>query len=240
MSKGSLTVLQLYPDEMNIYGDYGNVLTLMRRITWHGYEAKLLYHFPGKPFPKNVDIIVGGGGQDSGQDLVVADLLKQGERLRALSADGVPMLMVCGLYQLFGHRFVTNAEHTLEGIGVFDLETIAGPKRLIGNIITESNLFGRIIGYENHSGMTHLRGTQKPFALVKKGAGNNGQDKTEGAVSHNTIGTYLHGSMLPKNPSVADYLIEIAAMRKFGDFKPEIIDDHYAELAHKTASRLGR
>lgn len=240
MSKGNLTVLQLYPNEMNIYGDYGNALTLLRRLTWHGYDAKLKYHLPGKPFPKDIDIIIGGGGQDSGQDVVVPDLLKHGERLRTLSQDGMPMLMVCGLYQLFGHRFVTNTEQTLSGIGVFDLETIAGPERLIGNIITQSNVFGRIIGYENHSGVTRLFDAQKPFAIVKKGAGNNGQDKTEGAVSHNTIGTYLHGSILPKNPAVADYLIEIAAMRKFGEFLPEIIDDHFAELAHKTAGRLGR
>ena len=240
MSKGSLTVLQLYPNEMNIYGDYGNVLTLLRRITWHGYDAKLKYHLPGKPFPKGVDIIIGGGGQDSGQDLVATDLIKNGEHLRAQSSDGTPMLMVCGLYQLFGHRFITNTEQTIEGIGVFDLETIAGPTRLIGNIITQSNVFGRIIGYENHSGATHLLGSQKPFAFVKNGAGNNGRDKTEGAVSHNTIGTYLHGSILPKNPAVADYLIEVAAMRKFGEFHPEIIDDHFAELAHKTAGKLGR
>lgn len=240
MSKGSLTILQLYPDEMNIYGDYGNVLTLARRASWHGYTPTIAYQLPGKTFRQEADIIIGGGGQDSGQDVVVSDLLKHGERLRKLCEDGLPMLMVCGLYQLFGKRFVTNKQHVLEGIGVFDLETYAGNTRLTGNIITESNLFGTIIGYENHSGATHLLGNQKPFAKVKKGAGNNGQDKTEGAVASNTIGTYLHGSLLPKNPTIADHLLEIAAMRKYGKFSPEIIDDHFADLAHKTAQRLGR
>lgn len=239
-SKGEITILQLYPDEMNIYGDYGNVLTLRRRLQWHGYKPTIIYHHPGKPFPKVVDIIIGGGGQDSGQDTVAYDLQKNSEHIRKLVSDGVPMLMVCGLYQLFGHRFVTKDSKQIEGIGVFGLVTIAGPKRLIGNIVAQSELLGEIVGYENHSGQTKLLGDQLPLARVVKGAGNNGQDKTEGAITHNAIGTYLHGSLLPKNPVIADHLIEIATIRKYGNFEPEIIDDSFAARARSVAKRRPR
>lgn len=240
MSKGTITILHLYPNEMNVYGDYGNVLVVQQRLRWHGYEPEVVYHHPGKPFPKSVDLIIGGGGQDSGQDVVAGDLQKIGRRLQSLVEDEVPMLMVCGLYQLFGHRFVTNDNKSIPGIGIFDIETIAGSKRLIGNIVTRSDILGEIIGYENHSGQTFLLNNQKPFAHTLKGAGNNDQDKTEGAIVRNTIGTYLHGSLLPKNPELADHLIETAVMRKFGDFKPEVIDDSFAKDARVAAKKRPR
>ncbi len=240
MSKGTLKILQLYPNEMNIYGDFGNVLTLKKRAEWHGYTAEIAYHHVSKKLPEDADIIIGGGGQDSGQSAVMRDLTANGEKLRDMSVDGLPMLMVCGLYQLFGHRFITSEQEEIQGISIFDMETIAGPKRLIGNIVTESYIFGEIIGYENHSGLTHLLGQQKPFARVKKGAGNNGQDKLEGALSDNTIGTYLHGSLLPKNPQIADFLIEVACMRKYGRFDPEIIADRIANRARDITRRRPR
>jgi CobQ-like glutamine amidotransferase family enzyme len=240
VSKGTLTILQLYPNEMNIYGDYGNLLTLQRRAEWHGYQVEIAYHHPGKVLPVNADIIIGGGGQDSGQDVVGSDLLRNAELLRGMVDDGTPMLMICGMYQLFGHRFVTSEDHTIKGIGIFDIETFAGPKRLIGNIVTRSDIFGEIIGYENHSGLTHLLNEQKPFGRVVKGAGNNGQDNTEGVIVHNAIGTYMHGSLLPKNPSVADHLLETAIMRKYGDFDPEIIDDTFANRARVVAKKRPR
>lgn len=240
MSKGKITILHLYPDEMNIYGDYGNILTIQRRLQWHGYEAEVIYHHPGKPFPKDADIVIGGGGQDSGQDVVAGDLQKIGKKLKQLMEDEVPMLMVCGLYQLFGHRFVTGDNKSIPGIGIFDIETIAGNKRLIGNIVTRSDILGEIIGYENHSGQTFLLNQQKPFAHTVKGAGNNDQDNTEGAIVRNAIGTYLHGSLLPKNPELADHLIETAVMRKFGDFKPEVIDDSLATSARTAARKRPR
>lgn len=240
MSKGKITILHLYPNEMNIYGDFGNVLTVQRRLQWHGYEPEIVYHHPGKPFPAGIDLVIGGGGQDSGQDVVAGDLQRISGQLRALVDDEVPMLMVCGLYQLFGHRFVTNDNKSIPGIGIFDVETIAGSKRLIGNIVTRSDILGEVIGYENHSGQTFLLGHQKPFAHILKGAGNNGQDGTEGAISRNAIGTYLHGSLLPKNPELADHLIETAVMRKFGDFKPEVIDDAFARSARIAAKKRPR
>lgn len=240
MSERKLTILQLYPRDMNIYGDHGNTLVLTKRAEWHGYSVKLLSYNPGDTFPEKVDLIIGGGGQDSGQDKIQTDLLSIGKQLHKLASQGVPMLMICGLYQLFGNFFKTQDGHIIKGIGVFDLETHAGPERLIGNITTSSPLFGDIIGYENHSGQTFLGQGVKPLGTVVKGAGNNGQDETEGARYKNVIGTYLHGSLLPKNPAIADYLIEKAAIRKFGDFTPTVIDDRFATLARKHALRRPR
>lgn len=238
--KKQITVLQLYPRDMNIYGDWGNTLVLKRRLEWHGYDVNLLAYNPGDAFPKDVDIIVGGGGQDSGQDIIQNDLLMIAPTLRKLADDNVPMLMICGLFQLFGKFFKTQDGHVIEGIGLLDLETHAGNERLTGNIITESEQFGEIIGYENHSGQTFLGRGVQPLGKVVKGAGNNGQDDTEGARYRNVIATYMHGSLLPKNPAIADFLIEQAATRKYGTFIPTVIDDRFAELARSVASKRPR
>lgn len=236
MSKKLIKILQLYPREMNIYGDWGNVLALIKRAQWHGLETELLQHHPGVRFPLDADLIVGGGGQDAGQDKVKHDLLKNGPLLHSLADDETPMLMVCGLYQLFGRFFKTQDGHVIEGIGLFGLETIAGPKRLIGNVISRSDV-GEIIGYENHSGLTRLDSGQLPLGRIIKGKGNNGHDKSEGAVYKNVIGTYLHGSLLPKNPQLADHLIARAVRKKYGQFSPLRIDDEYAHKARLVAKK---
>lgn len=224
---------------MNIYGDWGNALTLQRRLEWHGYEPKLVTYNVGDTFPKSVDIIVGGGGQDSGQNVIQDDLVKLGPKLHKLADDAVPMLVICGLYQLFGRFFETLDGEEIKGIGLFKAETHAGPKRLIGNIVIETD-YGVAVGYENHSGLTVLDDDQHIFGRVKKGAGNNGTDRTEGAVYKNVYGSYLHGSLLPKNPTFADALIEAAVTRKYGEFEPAIIDDRFADLARSIALRRPR
>jgi hypothetical protein len=150
------------------------------------------------------------------------------------------MLVVCGLYQQFGNFFKTQDGHIIKGIGLLDIETHAGPERLIGNIITTSDTFGDIIGYENHSGQTFLGGDMLPLGKVIKGAGNSGQDDTEGARYKNIIGSYMHGSLLPKNPRIADFLIEQAAINKYGEFTPSVIDDRLAEEARRHALKRPR
>jgi CobQ-like glutamine amidotransferase family enzyme len=239
MSKKTLNILHLYPRDMNIYGDWGNVLVLKKRAEWHGYAPKIIDYNPGDVFPKNIDIVVGGGGQDSGQDKIQADLLKIGPKLRALANDNVPMLVICGLYQLFGKYFQTYDKRIIKGIGILDIETIAETERLIGNTIIHSEDFGEIIGYENHSGKTYI-GDLKNLGTVVRGAGNNGDDKTEGARYHNVIGSYLHGSLLPKNPRIADWLIKQAATKKYGSFTHGKIDDRFAELAREYAIKRPR
>lgn len=240
MSLGTINLLQLYPRDMNIYGDWGNTLVLKKRLEWHGYAVNLLAYNPGDTFPKEVDLIVGGGGQDSGQSIIGTDLLKIGDRLKELAEADVPMLMVCGLYQQFGHFFKTRQGEIIRGIGLLDVETIGGDERLIGNIVTTNDQFGLIVGYENHSGQTTLGQKTIPLGKVIRGAGNNGRDETEGARYRNVIGTYLHGSILPKNPAIADWLIERAVVRKFGDFQPTVIEDRFAAEARDIAQRRPR
>lgn len=232
--KKTLKILQLYPNEMNIYGDRGNVLTLMRRAEWHGFEPVVIYHNPGQALPMDADIIVGGGGQDSGQEKVQDDLLRISDDLHKLADQNVPMVMVCGLYQLFGNFFKTSEGLTIKGIGIFDAETHGSSTRMIGNIVLDTS-FGEVIGYENHSGKTFLGSGTKPFGKVTKGAGNNGEDGHEGAIYKNVYGTYLHGSLLPKNPVFADELIKQASMNKYGEFTPVDIDEKMTDRARQVA-----
>jgi lipid II isoglutaminyl synthase (glutamine-hydrolysing) len=234
MSK-PITILQLYPEDMNIYGDHGNVLVLKRRLEWYGYQPHIIEYNVGDPFPDEVDIVIGGGGQDSGQEKIHADLLAIGPKLQQLADANVPMLLVCGLYQLFGNYFHTIEDKKLTGIGILDVTTKGTHERLIGNIVTTNDSFGDIVGYENHSGQTFLGENVQPFATVIKGAGNNSQDGHEGARYRNVIGTYLHGSLLPKNPKIADFMIEVAIRAKYGDFAPHVIDDLFVELARSIA-----
>lgn len=234
-----LRILHLYPSEMNMYGDWGNVLTILRRIEWHGYKAELVEHHPGQAFPRDIDMVIGGGGQDSGQTVVKDDLLRIADELHALANDSAPMLVICGLYQLFGRFFLTQDGKKIPGIGIFAAETRAGDKRLIGNIVTKTP-FGELIGYENHSGLTTLDEDQPALGVAEKGDGNNGQDKTEGAIYKCVFGSYLHGSLLPKNPKFADALIEAAAHRKYGSFEPNIIDDTFAQHARSHAKKRPR
>lgn len=236
----TIRILQLYPRDMNIYGDWGNVLTLKRRIEWHGYGVQIIDYNVGDEFPTEIDMIIGGGGQDSGQARIHQDLLAIGGTLKDLAVDNVPMLMVCGLYQLFGHEFRMSDGSTLAGIGLLDVTTNASTKRMIGNIVTSSPEFGELVGYENHSGQTMLGKDAKPLATVIKGDGNNGSDRTEGARYQNVIGTYLHGSLLPKNPAVADWLIARAAERAFGAFHPRALDNSLAEKARAVAMNRPR
>jgi len=235
MSKQIVTILQLYPNDMNIYGDHGNLLVLQRRLEWYGYQPKVITYNLGDDLPTDVDIIIGGGGQDSGQEKIHADLLKIGPQLKKWADDDVPMLVVCGLYQLFGKFFKTSDEKTLEGIGILDIETFGTNERLIGNIVTHSEEFGDIIGYENHSGQTYLGKTATPFAKTIKGAGNNSSDGHEGARYRNVFGTYLHGSILPKNPKLADFLIHTAVTKRYGEFSTDLIDDLFVGLARDIA-----
>lgn len=229
-----LNILHLYPNEMNIYGDRGNLITLWRRAQWHGLDPVLQFHHPGKPLPKDPHIILGGGGQDSAQSDVQSDVLRIGPQLHKLAEAGVPMIMICGMYQLFCHRFVTQDGQEIKGIGIFDAETIASSARMVGNLAVDSD-FGMLYGFENHSGRTHLKSGQSPLGKVIRGSGNNGQDGREGARTHNVFGAYLHGPMLPNNPRFADALIELAAKRLYPNFSLRKIDNHLAEMARNGA-----
>lgn len=230
-----LHIVHIYPNEMNTYGDRGNLLCLTKRAQWHGLEPVVHYYHAGDEFPPEADIVLGGGGQDSAQEAIQTDILRVGPVLHQLVNAGVPMLMVCGTYQLFGQRFLTQDGEDIKGIGIFDIETFGGPKRLIGNVAVETADFGTLYGFENHSGKTYLKGNQQPFGKVTRGSGNNGEDKLEGARTVNAIGTYCHGPLLPNNPALADGLIRLALERKGIDVELTPIDDTLAEQSRTNA-----
>ncbi|WP_258553048.1 type 1 glutamine amidotransferase [Dermatophilus congolensis] len=237
--KGKLKIVHLYPREMSIYGDFGNVRALQVRAQRHGYEVEVLAHHPGTVLRDDVDIIVGGGGQDSGQARVEDDLAANGDMLRHLAADKAPMLVVCGMYQLLGRDFTTVAGKRLPGLGILDVTTTGAETRMVGPVVI-SGKFGEMVGYENHSGRT-LRGPeQAALGTVLYGQGNDGQDGTEGAVKDNVYGTYLHGPVLPSNPAFTDELLRAAVERQDkGGFEPEALDDTLADEArHRQVERL--
>jgi lipid II isoglutaminyl synthase (glutamine-hydrolysing) len=229
-------ILHLYPNELNTYGDHGNALTLKRRLEWHGLKPVVHHHHPGGELPKVIDVVIGGGGQDSAQADVQADILRIGGALRKLAGQKVPMILICGTYQLFGHRFVTNSGEEVKGIGIFDLETFGGEKRMIGNLMVKSD-FGILFGFENHSGQTILGKNQLPLGRVLRGGGNNGKDKSEGARTHNVFGTYMHGPFLPNNPQFCDEIIKIAAQNRDIELTMAQIDDSLALQARAAARR---
>ncbi|NTW62173.1 glutamine amidotransferase [Candidatus Saccharibacteria bacterium] len=240
MSKKTISILHLYSHDMNIYGDMGNILCVKKRLQWYGYDPHVIEYNQGDDFPDDVDIIIGGGGQDSGQDKIKNDLLKIGPELVKLADNNTPMLMICGLYQLFGKFFKTVDGNTIDGIGLLNIETYGKSERLIGNIVTHSEEFGDIIGYENHSGQTFLGHNVHPLGVVRMGAGNNTSDISEGTVYKNVIGSYLHGSLLPKNPLIADFLIKRAVINKYGSFDGQEFDDLYTEPARVAALKRPR
>jgi lipid II isoglutaminyl synthase (glutamine-hydrolysing) len=235
---GKFTVGWLYPDLMNIYGDRGNILTLTRRAEWHGFEPRVVELGRGASEQMDdVDVFFFGGGQDREQALIYNDLreFKQDSLRRAIDG-GAQVLAVCGGYQLLGHYYQTADGQRYDGIGLIDVRTEAGKKRFIGNVVVVSGIKGlspsTLVGFENHSGRTFLGQQAKPLGKVTRGKGNNGSDRTEGCMQGGIIGTYLHGSLLPKNPHLADYLIA-AALRRRGVDALSHLDDSAELAAHE-------
>jgi CobQ-like glutamine amidotransferase family enzyme len=234
-----LRVAHLYPDVMNIYGDRGNVIALRYRCEARGIDFKLTEINIGDPFAADdFDVVLIGGGQDREQRRIADDLVAKGPALREAIDDGMAALAVCGGFQLFGHRYVDHDGSQIPGIGVFDLETRhPGPvaDRCIGDVVLQTPL-GEVVGFENHGGRTYLGPKQEPFGTVVRGAGNNHEDGREGAVYKNAVGTYLHGSLLPKNPALADRLILDGLRHRYGETVelPELPDTD-ERAAHRNA-----
>jgi lipid II isoglutaminyl synthase (glutamine-hydrolysing) len=238
-----LRLLALYPDQMNIYADRGNILFLRRRCEWRGISFSYESAGPGEGFdPGAHDLIYIGGGQDRDQRIVAADLLTtKRDALAAAVEDGAVVLAVCGGYQLLGHSYQLGDER-IPGLGLADLETVREPgERLIGNVAIEVDLGGGphvVAGFENHGGRTYLRDGAEPLGRVVSGFGNNGRDGYEGVRRGNMIGTYLHGPLLPKNAWLADRLTALALARREGA-EPELepLDDELERAAYETAHR---
>jgi CobQ-like glutamine amidotransferase family enzyme len=235
-----LRICHLYGDLMAIYGDRGNILTLTRRCEWRGIDVSVETVTAGDTLdPERYDVYFFGGGQDAQQDIVAEDLRgRNGEAVRAAVKNGAAMLSVCGGYQLLGHFYRPHEGPELPGLGVLDVHTVAGPTRYIGNVLAEGD--DLLVGFENHSGRTYLGPGARPLARVVIGAGNNGEDKTEGAVQGKVIGTYLHGSLLPKNPWLADRVITWGLERRHGKTALEPLDDSYETRARESAIGLAK
>ncbi len=236
-----LRLLALYPEQMNIYADRGNILFLQRRCEWRGIRFEYAAAGPGERFdPDAHDLIYVGGGQDRDQRLVAGDMShsKRDALLRAADR-GAVVLAVCGGYQLLGHSYQLDEER-IAGLGLVDLETAREPgPRLIGNVVIETDLGGRphqIAGFENHGGRTYLGSGAQPLGRVLKGHGNNGRDGLEGARYRNVFGTYLHGPLLPKNALLADHLLGLALARG-GEQALELepLEDSFEAAAHESA-----
>ncbi len=218
-SRLTLTLGHLYPDQLNLYGDRGNILALSQRCERRGIELRVVDLGIGDALaPDEYDLLFIGGGQDKEQAPVAHDLFEmKGIGLWAAIEDDMPVLAVCGGYQLLAHYYRPANGPDMRGLGVFDAWTIhkgSRSPRCIGDIAISWN-GGTLVGFENHGGRTYL-GTAKPLGRVLKGYGNNAEDHTEGAVYRNAFGTYMHGSLLPKNPHLADHLIRLALQRTYG------------------------
>lgn len=237
--KRALRVAHLYPDVMNIYGDRGNTIAIRHRCEARGIAVEVVEVGVGDRFePGDFDLVLIGGGQDREQRRIAEDLQSKGEAIRAAADEGMPGLAVCGGYQLFGERYVDHDGSIIPGIGLFKVETRhPGPRadRCIGDVVIET-AFGEVVGFENHGGRTYLEPGQEALGKVVRGAGNNASDGTEGATYENFMGTYLHGSLLPKNPRLTDELIARALRRKYGDTAVlEPLDDRVELAAHASA-----
>jgi CobQ-like glutamine amidotransferase family enzyme len=216
----TLTLGHLYPEQLNVYGDRGNIITLRERCAWRGIGLRVVPLDLGAPFdPAAYDLVFIGGGQDREQEDVARDLRElKAEGIRAAVAAGVPLLAVCGGYQLLAHSYRPADGPVLRGLGIFDAETIHKGKhvpRCVGNVALAWGA-STIVGFENHGGRTYLGPGATALGQVLAGHGNNSEDQTEGCVTHNAYGTYVHGSLLPKNPHVADHLLRLALARRYG------------------------
>jgi CobQ-like glutamine amidotransferase family enzyme len=236
-----LRLLALYPEQMNIYADRGNIIILQRRCEWRGIDFSYAAAGPGDRFdPGAHDFVYIGGGQDRDQRAVAADMVEsKRESLAAATDDGAVVLAVCGGYQLLGHSYELGEER-LPGLGIADLETARTPgPRLIGNVAIEVDLGAgpqTVAGFENHGGRTRLGPGAQPLGRVLEGFGNNGEDGLEGVRRDNLVGTYLHGPLLPKNVWLADHLIALALERRYGS-PPQLdpLDDELERAAHESA-----
>lgn len=222
----SLRIAHMYPECLNLYGDSGNCIVLEKRLAWRGIQAEVIPVSLGDSIDfASCDIVFIGGGSDREQKIVCNELLAHKKNLKAYVEDGGCLLAVCGGYQLLGQSYVMGQD-TLEGLGIVDMQTTRGGTRLIGNIAIQTSFFETpVVGFENHGGYTVLSENVKPLGRVMAGYGNDGASGYEGCHYNNVIGTYIHGPLLPKNPMLADYILQTALQRRYGSFTLDPLDD---------------
>ena len=238
-----LTICHLYPDLLDLYGDRGNILALEARCRWRGIDPEIQRVSLGEDLDfTRADILFIGGGSDREQGILVQDLMRREDKLGKAIDSGLVVLSICGGYQMLGKYYQTINGQRIDGLGILNAWTIGGAKRLIGNVVanfegegleTGSSRLSTLVGFENHSGKTYLGEGLSPLGRVLAGHGNNGEDGGEGVRYRNIFGTYLHGPLLPKNPHLADLLLELALKRRGEDSALEVLDDCLEERAHQ-------
>lgn len=238
-----LKLCHIYPDLLNLYGDRGNVLCLQRRLEWRGIDVSVTELPMGESRSlAEYDLFFIGGGQDYDQQVLMDDLKgKKAAEIHNAIEDGKTFLAVCGGYQLLGNRYSTWDGKQMDYIGAIDFETIGASKRMVGNFVflsTEASGCIEIVGFENHSGQTHLGSGVQPLGTVTVGYGNNGIDGTEGVRYRNVFGTYCHGPVLPKNPAFCDYILQTALETKYGSAFLEPLPDFEENNAHNAAKSI--
>ena len=221
-----IKIVHLYPKELNLYGDIGNVICLYYRLIKRGYEAEIEGVDIGDKLG-DFDILVIGGGQDREMEILSSDLRRKSEMLSYSVNCGKTVFAVCAGFQLLGKGYINPQGREMKLSSALDFYTKAGDKRMIGNLLFDSP-FGKIIGFENHSGKTYLSKDIKPLGKVISGYGNNGVDGGEGLIFKNTIATYAHGAVLPKNPALADGIIK----RALGCDELPRLDDEIENRCH--------
>ena len=245
----TLSLCHLYPDLMDTYGDLGNIITIIKRCKARDIKVDLKnISLNDKLTSENYDFYFFGGGQDKAQNIVSKDLAKKEKFLKKEISEGAVLLSICGGYQLLQKYFKTKEGKVINGIGIFNAYTQGSDLRMIQNLEIEINpkIFSQItgiypttistlVGFENHSGKTYLEDETFPLGTVLWGNGNNGENKQEGAVNFNAFGTYMHGSLLPKNPHFADFLITKALERNYGKINLRPLDDWLEWAAHEQA-----
>jgi len=235
-----LTIGHLYPGEMNLYGDRGNILCLVQRCRWRRIGVRVQPVELGKPWPPGLDLVFFGGGPDSQQKGVAQDLLGiKGEALSRDLEEGLVALAICGGFQLLCRSYRPAEGPDLPGLGFFDAWTVHPGTRVprcIGNVVADWDGIA-LVGFENHGGRTYLGAGCRPLGRVRRGHGNNSTDKTEGAIHRNVYASYLHGPLLPKNPRLADHLLRLALERRYGPVDLTPLDDATETMAHGAALR---
>jgi lipid II isoglutaminyl synthase (glutamine-hydrolysing) len=238
-----LRVGHLYPDYLNIYADRGNIAVLARRAAWRGLDLEVTPIGLGETVrPGEHDLLYIGGGQDREQALIALDIAAKSRSLAEAVADGAVVLAVCGGYQLLGRCYRDRYGSELPGAGVLPLHTVAGERRMIGDVLLECELEPgqrrTLAGFENHAGRTVLEDRAEPLGRVVSGFGNDGVSGFEGCRVGRAIGTYLHGPLLPRNPWLADWLLANAAAHRTGGEPPvfEPLDDALEAEAHSVAA----
>jgi lipid II isoglutaminyl synthase (glutamine-hydrolysing) len=242
-----IVVGHLFPDYLNIYADRGNMAVLERRAAWRGHELEVVaLGADGDVRPGAHDLYYVGGGQDREQELIAPALAALGVPLREAVAAGAAVLAVCGGYQLLGRFYRDQSGDELPGAGLLPLHTVAGERRMIGDVLLECELEQgerrTLAGFENHAGRTYLDDGAEPLGRVLAGFGNDGESSFEGCRVGRVVGTYLHGPLLPRNPWLADWLLAQALAHRTGEPPPHLepLEDELEAQAHAVSCARAR